>query len=615
MFWSWDDWELQLDWMALHGVNLPLAWVGAEKIVIDTFQEIGFTDEEISTFLSGPAFQSWNRLGNIQGQWNSELSQSWVDQQFSLNQQIVTRMVQLGMTPVLPGFAGFVPKAISRVQPNASVVFGSQWSDFPSEYTNNCFLEPTDPLFSALQKSFIAKQRKAYGDISHIYILDQYNENNPSSNDPNYLRNISHRTWQSLKAADPEAVWMMPSWLFSNSLFWTDNLIESWFAGILEDSDMIVLDLFSESVPQWQRTNSYYGKPWIWCQLHNYGGNMGLGGQIMNLTINSIEAASRSRSLVGFGLTMEGQEQENQIVYDLLLDQAWSLTPIDTNKYFKNWATSRYSGSVTVPEGIYEAWETMRTTVYNNTNLTSSAISKSIFGLEPSRDGLVNRTGRHPTTVNYDTNILTRAWSSFISAATENVLLWENPAYLYDLVDISRQIIANEFIASYTNLINIYCSASANVSAIASAGRSLIALLETLDDVLNTNEHFQLATWLNRAMAWAAHNRTTAALYEYDARNQVTLWGPNGEIADYASKDWSGLVSTYYKPRWQIFVEYLQAVPMRLYNATALHSEMLSFELRWQDTGANIKLNTNSTTDLKTALAQAQRSWPSLFGT
>ncbi|RFU26740.1 hypothetical protein B7463_g9605, partial [Scytalidium lignicola] len=362
-YWSWEDWELQLEWMALHGINLPLAWVGAEKIIVEVFQEIGLTNAEIATFLSGPSFQSWNRFGNIQGSWNGDLPQSWIDSQFAPNKQIVARMVELGMTPVLPSFTGFVPSAISRVLPNASVVIGSQWEGFPAEYTDDSFLESTDPNFTVMQKSFLAKQRAAYGDVSHIYTLDQYNENNPFSGDTDYLRNISSSTWQSLKAADPEATWMMQGWLFfANSGFWTDSRIEAWFSGVEVDSDMIVLDLFSESQPQWQNTNSYYGKPWIWCQLHGYGGNMGLYGQVMNITINPIEAVASSSSLIGFGLTMEGQEQENQIVYDLLLDQAWSATPINTEEYFESWVTTWYSGSRTVPKGLYSAWEAMHTT-------------------------------------------------------------------------------------------------------------------------------------------------------------------------------------------------------------------------------------------------------------
>lgn len=29
-------------------------------------------------------------------------------------------------------------------------------------------------------------------------------------------------------------------------------------------------------------------------------------------------------------------------------------------------------------------------------------------------------------------------------------------------------------------------------------------------------------------------------LYEYNARNQITLWGPDGQIKDYANKQWAG---------------------------------------------------------------------------
>jgi alpha-N-acetylglucosaminidase len=57
----------QLDWLALRGVNLLLAWVEAEKILVEVFQEISLTESDIGSFLSGPAFQAWNRFGNTQG--------------------------------------------------------------------------------------------------------------------------------------------------------------------------------------------------------------------------------------------------------------------------------------------------------------------------------------------------------------------------------------------------------------------------------------------------------------------------------------------------------------------------------------------------------------------
>ena len=42
-------------------------------------------------------------------------------------------------------------------------------------------------------------------------------------------------------------------------------------------------------------------------------------------------------------------------------------------------------------------------------------------------------------------------------------------------------------------------------------------------------------TWINDARSWAS-SPEEAAVLEFNARNQVTLWGPNGEIIDYAAK-------------------------------------------------------------------------------
>jgi alpha-N-acetylglucosaminidase len=89
----------QLDWLTLRGVNLLLAWVGAEKILVEVFQEIGLTESDIGSFLSGPAFQAWNRFGNIQGSWSpaiSSLPTSWIESQLELQKEILVRMVEPG---------------------------------------------------------------------------------------------------------------------------------------------------------------------------------------------------------------------------------------------------------------------------------------------------------------------------------------------------------------------------------------------------------------------------------------------------------------------------------------------------------------------------------------
>ncbi|KAJ5561889.1 hypothetical protein N7461_000650 [Penicillium sp. DV-2018c] len=613
-FWSWEDWELQLDWMALRGVNLPLAWVGQERIIVDVFRDIGLSDAEISTFLSGPAFQAWNRFGNIQGSWHGELPQTWIDEQFELQKKIIRRMVELGMTPVLPSFTGFVPANISRVLPDANVVRGSQWGGFPIEYTNVTFLEPFDENFAKLQASFISKQQEAYGNVGHIYTLDQYNENDPYSGDMDYLRNVTRNTWQSLKQADPDAVWMMQGWLFyANSDFWTNERVEAYLSGVESNDDMLILDLFSESIPQWRRTNSYFGKPWIWCQLHNFGGNMGLYGQIQNLTQNATEARLESSSMVGYGLSMEGQEG-NEIVYDLLLDQAWSATPVDTRQYFHNWVTSRYSGQKQIPNELYAAWDLMRQTVYNNTNLTTLSVAKSIVDIEPRLWNLVDVVGTHGTNLNYDPAVLVNAWQLMYNATMAEPRLWSNPAYQHDMVDVTRQVMDNAFIPLYSDLVETYNNSRSTGDSFAEKGERLLHLLTDLDSVLLTNRNFRLSTWIDSARALANGNKTQMVFYEYNARNQVTLWGPNGEISDYASKQWGGLVSSYYIPRWRMFIEYLKSTPVESHNATEVHSKIRTFELRWQDETWSTPEPAGDEVDLAKVLNRVVHHWPSVFG-
>ena len=40
VFWKWIDWEPHLDWMALNGINMPLAFTAQEAIWIRTYKKV-----------------------------------------------------------------------------------------------------------------------------------------------------------------------------------------------------------------------------------------------------------------------------------------------------------------------------------------------------------------------------------------------------------------------------------------------------------------------------------------------------------------------------------------------------------------------------------------------
>ncbi|GBE77354.1 Alpha-N-acetylglucosaminidase [Sparassis crispa] len=583
VWWNFDQWSLELDWLALRGVNLPLAWVGYEYTLEQVFLEAGLTQADIEDYLSGPAFQAWNRFGNIQGNWGGQLPQQWVDDQYALQQQILQRMSELGMTPVMPAFTGFVPMAMADVYPNASIIRGSQWSGYPSTLTNVSFLEPMDPLFATLQKSFITKQQQNYNVTSHIYTLDQYNENNPLTNDTSYLAGVSAGTFASLRAADPEAIWMMQGWLFfSSESFWTNPVIEA-FLGSVPNDGMIILDLYSEAAPQWNRTGSYFGKDWIWCELHDYGGNIGMEGNLPAVTTGPITALDYPGSTMkGMGLTMEGQEG-NELVYDILLDQAWSAAPLDINTYTASWVSRRYPVNP-LPAAAQEAWGILSSTVYSNEDPNTQATIKSIYELAPNLTGLIDRTGHHPTEIPYDTSTtIVPALRLLVQAVEENPELKCVPEFVYDVVDVTRQVLSNRFIDEYNTLVATYNSTYATPDTVAAAGEPLLAILSTLDSLLATNEYFLLSTWIADARSWAGNNVTYANYLEYNARNQITLWGPTGEINDYASKAWAGLVGGYYTQRWESFITYLEdSVKNETpYNSTEVADAMLDIGEHW----------------------------------
>ncbi|KAF8521237.1 alpha-N-acetylglucosaminidase [Hysterangium stoloniferum] len=372
-FYDFDQWSLLLDWMVLPGINLPLSW-------------IGLSEADISSFLSSPAFLAWNHFGNIHGSWswNGTLPQQW----------------------------GFVPCGITNLYPNLKVVNGSAWSGFPSNLTNDRFMDPFEDIFEQIQKSFITKQIAAYGNFSHIYTLD-------------YLRNVSSNT---------------------DSAFWNHDRISAYLGGVEDEKGLLILDLYTEAQPQWQRTSSYFGRPWVWYALHDYGGNNGFEGYMKNVTVAPIEALnSPNNSMSGFGLTMEGQEG-NEMIYDIFLDQAWSSSPLNISRYVSSWVGRRYRISK-LPVTVQRAWSI----------LSNTATVKSILELAPALTGLTNCTGHHPTTIFYDTNSsIVVPLKLMVEASKEHPALKRIPEFSYDVVDLGRQLLANRFLQAYQNLVAVY---------------------------------------------------------------------------------------------------------------------------------------------------------------
>lgn len=331
-WWKWSDWEHFIDWMALNGINMPLAITGQEAIWYKVWSKLGLTDEEIRGYFTGPAHLPWHRMCNLDG-WQSPLPKEWLSGQAELQEQIVAREREFNMQPVLPAFAGHVPAALKRVYPNIKTSRVSEWGGFADQYRCT-FLNPMDSLYAIIQKEYLTEQTRLYG-TNHIYGIDPFNEIDPPSWDADSLGMMAKHIYESVAAVDPEAVWLQMTWLFYADIkHWTTPRIKSYLRSVPQDK-LILLDYFCEYTEIWKQTDSYFGQPYLWCYLGNFGGNSFLSGPVKLVSERLADALKNGGSnLKGVGSTLEGIDL-NQFMYEFVLDKAWNSGQTDKEWFLK----------------------------------------------------------------------------------------------------------------------------------------------------------------------------------------------------------------------------------------------------------------------------------------
>ena len=543
-WWDWPRWEKEIDWMALHGINMPLAITGQEYTWYLVYKDLGFADEDLKDFFTGPAYFAWFWMGNMDS-WGGPLPISWMKSHMELQQKILARQRALGMKPVLPAFTGHVPPAFRKIFPNAKL----KATNWHNGFADNYILDSEDPLFARIGKMFLDKQTKLMG-TDHYYSADTFNENEPPSNDPEYLGKLSARVYNAMHQSDSSAIWVMQGWLFyADRKFWGKTQTEALLNSVPDDK-MIVLDLAAEVEPIWKRTEAFFGKPWIWSMVNNFGGNTNMFGRMDQAANGPAEALNSSKAgkLTGIGLTMEGIEQ-NPVIYELFTANTWRNTPIDLKEWLPKYVRNRYGKT---NKNALMAWNILHRTAYNvpvDKYIRDGA--ESILQARPTLDSMTQWT---KTKLNYNAKDILPAWQALIAASNE---LGQSEGYRFDLVDVTRQVLANYALVVQKKWVNAYHARDLQKFKLYSA--EFIQLIDDLDKLLAAHPDFLLGKWVADARKWGT-NDAERNLYEQNAKNLITLWGDeNSPLHEYACRQWSGLFSDFYKPRWQQFFSALHA--------------------------------------------------------
>lgn len=538
-YWTWERWSQEIDYMALHGINAPITLVAQEAIMARVFKKLGLTDDEIQSYFVGPAHLPWMRMGNISG-LDSPMPLEWHTDQIALQKKILKKMRALGMKPITPGFAGFVPPAMKRIYPDLELV-ETKWC---GGRFHNWMVLPNHPVFEKIGTMFIEEYQKEFGK-NDLILVDSFNEMETpfppkgSAERYNLMNEYGEKVYRSLHNANPDAIWVMQGWMFGFQRYVWDQETLAALVKKVPDDKMILLDEAVDYNKHWWHSQfnwdfhkGFYNKLWIYSVIPNMGGKCGLTGYLdfyANGHLEALNSPNKGR-LVGHGMAPEGIEN-NQVIYEIMSDAAWRTEKADIKALLRDYSTARYG---MYDPALDEFWDGMLKSVYGS------------FADHPQMNWQLAPGRASKGSVNTNAEFY-RAIEAFASVAPK---FKKSPLYRADLIEYAVALCGGRVEELIVESERAMREGENDVSD--TCEQWIERLLMAMDRLLESHPHYSLQRWIDFARAHGNGNEKLADYYEKNARRIVTIWGP--PVDDYACKIWSGLIRDYYVQRRKIYI-------------------------------------------------------------
>ncbi|MCF0203438.1 MAG: alpha-N-acetylglucosaminidase C-terminal domain-containing protein, partial [Bacteroidaceae bacterium] len=537
--WDEDRWMKEIDWMALHGVNLPLQIVGIDAVWYQMLRnEFGYNHDQATEFVAGPFYQSWWLMNNLQGE-SGPNPQWWYNRQAALGRKITDRMRELGMTPCLPGFVGMAPEKF--VTDRGIDSYSGKWSNYTCPKVINAATETGAAAFRELGEKYYDYIRNVYGFMPKSFSLDPFHErSNPAGVDG--YKKICDLARDVMNAASPNAMWVAQEW---------QNNAEQSRIDALPTENTLLLDLSSERQTFYSRFGNH---EYAFCMLHNYGGNVGLYGCIDQLMNNYFDTHRNHATLKGIGANPEGLET-NPVMYELLFEMPWLGSKPVAKTWLATYAANRYNlKNNTDKQYVSQAWENLLSTVYNQNFSTQQGCAEPLVCIRPTKffvQGKTDVSSWAQAQRNWDKDVMVAAAKKLLKA---NAI---NKNYLYDLVDVVRQALADKAHTLLTELKELKDAGQSSSTTFTDKRDDFMCIIDDTDLLLSYIPNFTMQRWVTMARNIAKQNGGSTAeedWMERYARQLVTTWRPDdSSLMDYANREWAGLVKDYYKARWSYY--------------------------------------------------------------
>ncbi|MBR3859228.1 MAG: alpha-N-acetylglucosaminidase [Bacteroidaceae bacterium] len=574
--WTWTRWQQEIDWMALHGINMPLQLVGLEEVWRKFLtmedengnRKYGYDDESAKAFVAGPAFIAWWAMNNLEG-WGGTGSgtksggtwagaggvqdDAWYVRQKELAGKITAAQRALGMQPVLPGWSGMVPTNFASKSGYATRGNGGNWA---GDFVRPLLLSVSNADYAEIAADYYECLHAVMGE-SQYYSMDPFHEGGGAGTMEDY-----EALYAAMEAAKPGSQWVIQQWQWSPTQKYSLTAVPA--------GRLVVLDLFSDGSPAFDKYNGYAPQDAVFCAIPNFGGRSGLMGRLQNVTDNYFSYKAKYASIKGIGAAPEAIEQ-TPVTYDLIFQLPWmNGEKPDVAKWVDNYAVARYGQDNAV---VKEAWSLLR---QGPLNYGADGIQGPVEDVWAARPNLDAKPASYwGKTINQAGGIYTKARRQMLIDATYKLLsqhealgLAEGSVYEsnynYDLVEFIGAVMADY---AYDLLLGIKEKHEAGMVNPAyqfylTRKDGFLNLLLDVDAFKGTNLNFRLGKWTQEARDAAAEvegaTTATADWYEFNnARTIVSTWStPGTNLNDYSYRSWQGLIKDLYYPRWKYFFDH-----------------------------------------------------------
>lgn len=149
-------------------------------------------------------------MNNLEG-WGGPNPDWWYARQEKLAQKILARERELGMQPVLPGYAGMVPSDIAQKKGYTANNQG-EWCTFTRPY----ILDPNSAAFATVSEKYYQRLQEVMG-TSEYYSMDPFHEGaNTSGIDvPSAYSKIA----EAMTKANAKGKWVVQFWQWSGAQY------------------------------------------------------------------------------------------------------------------------------------------------------------------------------------------------------------------------------------------------------------------------------------------------------------------------------------------------------------------------------------------------------------